>query len=341
MNTKSAEEVRDLSEERDSLPADVQNDAPSNDSPQSARSKNKTALAGEKSLAGEGSLADTEIFADEEPLSDGDELADRENPTYHLEIFEGPLDLLLALIAKNKVNIYDIPISDILEQYMDYIRKMELFNMEVASEFIVMASRLMLIKSRMLLPVQKDEEDPRQELVDMLLEYRRAKETADVLHTRELTYWGRYEKPPEEIDFVPEYRLTHDIELLREALRRVLARGDEPDEDLFFEAEENLGRHMAATRQVSVGEKILHVLKRLVRKDKMRLDSFFEDVTQRGEVVATFLALLELIKGKRVHIAYYSDDYADCEVILDRNGEETDVDAQDDRQSTDAEPALA
>ncbi len=267
--------------------------------------------------------AEADANALESSEFDSDDLgSDEENPTYHLEMFEGPLDLLLALIAKNKVNIYDIPISDILEQYMDYIRQMELFNMEVASEFIVMAARLMLIKSRMLLPNQKEEEeDPRRELVDMLLEYRRAKETADVLHTRELTYWGRYETPPEEIDFVPEYRLTHDISLLYDALRRALARNDEPEEDPFFEAEENLGRHMAATRQVSVGEKIVHVLKRLVRKDKMRLDSFFEDVTERGEVVATFLALLELIKGRRVHIAYYSDDYADCDVILDRDGE--------------------
>lgn len=278
--------------------------------------------------------ADADANALEPSEFDSDDLgADEENPTYHLEIFEGPLDLLLALIAKNKVNIYDIPISDILEQYMDYIRQMELFNMEVASEFIVMAARLMLIKSRMLLPIQKEEEeDPRRELVDMLLEYRRAKETADVLHTRELTYWGRYETPPEEIDFVPEYRLTHDISLLYDALRRALARNDEPDEDPFFEAEENLGRHMAATRQVSVGEKIVHVLKRLVRKDKMRLDSFFEDVTERGEVVATFLALLELIKGRRVHIAYYSDDYADCDVILDRDGD-------NDNNDRDGEPA--
>lgn len=257
-----------------------------------------------------------------EAIEEFEELED-DSPTFHLEIFEGPLDLLLTLIARNKVNIYDIPITLILEQYMEYIHDMELFNMEVASSFIVMAARLMLIKSRMLLPIQKDEEDPRQELVDMLLEYRRAKKTAEVLHDRELTYWGRYEKPPEKIEVDPEYTLTHDVEILKEALRRVLARSEEFEDNSLFEIEENIGRHLTATRQVSVGEKILHVLKRLVKKEKIRLSSFFDEVRTRDEVVATFLALLELVKGRRVHIDYYSDDYADCDIILNRHTEES------------------
>lgn len=197
--------------------------------------------------------------------------------------------------------------------------------MEVASSFIVMAARLMLIKSRMLLPVQQDEEDPRQELVDMLLEYQRAKKTAEVLHDRELTYWGRYEKPPEQIEVDPEYTLTHDVAILKEALRRIFARNEEPDDTALFEMQENIGRHLTATRQVSVGEKILHVLKRLVRKDKIRLVNFFDETKSRDEIVATFLALLELIKGRRVHIAYYSEDYADCDIVLDRDNTEESV----------------
>lgn len=126
--------------------------------------------------------------------------------TFHLEIFDGPLDLLLALIAKNKVNIYDIPIALILDQYMEYIHQMDLFNLEVASEFIVMAAQLMVIKSRLLLPKpeNEDEEDPRQELVDLLLEYKRAKQTAEVLHELEFTYGGRFEKPwPSELPEEP------------------------------------------------------------------------------------------------------------------------------------------
>ena len=269
-------------------------------------------------------MTESVVLAPEEtePALTEEMLETEENPTFHLEIFEGPLDLLLTLIARNKVNIYDIPITLILEQYMEYIHSMELFNMEVASSFIVMAARLMLIKSRMLLPVTQEEEDPRQELVDMLLEYQRAKKTAEVLHDRELTYWGRYEKPPEEIEADPEYTLTHDVEILREALRRILARNEEPDDMALFEMQENIGRHLTATRQVSVGEKILHVLKRLVKKEKVRLVHLFDDTHSRDEIVATFLALLELIKGRRVHIDYYSEDYADCDIVLDREDAE-------------------
>lgn len=252
-----------------------------------------------------------------------------ESPRYKLEIFEGPLDLLMSLIAKNKINIYDIPISVILEQYMEYIHQMELFNMEIASSFIVMASRLMLIKSRLLLPVQNDdEEDPRQELVDMLLEYQRAKKTADVLHDREFTYNGRYEKPSEEIEFDPEYKLTHDVEILREALLRALARAEEEDIGAI-EMEQNIERHLRATNQVSVSEKITHVLRKLEKKQKARLDSFFDEVKSRDEVVATFLALLELIKGRKIKIAYYSDDFSDCDIVMgDGDDEEFDIFAQ-------------
>ena len=139
-----------------------------------------------------------------------------ETISYKLPDFEGPLDLLLFLVQKNKLNIYDIPIALILDQYMDYLHTMEMFNMEIASDFIVMASQLMVIKSRMLLPKIEDEEDPRQELVDMLLEYQRAKQAAEILHDRELTYSGRYEKPPEEVKNInkTEYKLTHDIRIL-------------------------------------------------------------------------------------------------------------------------------
>ena len=146
---------------------------------------------GVRALERSGAAEVSEDSEASEAIEELEELED-DSPTFHLEIFEGPLDLLLTLIARNKVNIYDIPITLILEQYMEYIHDMELFNMEVASSFIVMAARLMLIKSRMLLPIQKDEEDPRRELVDMLLEYQRAKKTAEDLHDRELTYWGLY-----------------------------------------------------------------------------------------------------------------------------------------------------
>ena len=113
---------------------------------------------------------------------------------FTLEIYEGPLDLLLALIAKNKINIYDIPISLIFEQYMEYIEKLAELDMEVAGEFLEMASRLMLIKSRMLLPKPEnteEAEDPRAELAQMLIEYQRAKRAAEGLAHLYSTFSGR------------------------------------------------------------------------------------------------------------------------------------------------------
>ena len=106
--------------------------------------------------------------------------------TFHLEVFDGPLDLLLHLLSKNKVEIKDIPIASILDQYLEYIRQMKEFDLEVASEFITMAAQLMFIKSKMLLPVYEDEneEDPRASLVEALLEYQRIKEAGSVLSLR-------------------------------------------------------------------------------------------------------------------------------------------------------------
>ena len=106
--------------------------------------------------------------------------------TFHLEVFDGPLDLLLHLLSKNKVEIKDIPIASILDQYLEYIRQMKEFDLEVASEFITMAAQLMYIKSKMLLPVYEDEnqEDPRAALVEALMEYQRIKEAGSVLSLR-------------------------------------------------------------------------------------------------------------------------------------------------------------
>lgn len=240
--------------------------------------------------------------------------------SFKLEIFEGPLELLLSLITKNKVNIYDIPIALILEQYMEYLHTMELFNMEIASEFIVMASQLMVIKSRMLLPkLKEDEEDPRQELVDMLLEYQRAKQTAVVLHDREATFGGRFEKPPEKIQNQgkSEYKLTHDIKLLQEAYARVYQRRLE-----YLEARENterLDNLIKTTRHVGVNERILHVMKLLVKCKECSFAGLFEKAQSRSEIVATFLAVLELIKGRRIAVDNLSENGEDCTITLIRD----------------------
>ncbi len=250
------------------------------------------------------------------------DLYETDEPMYKLEIFEGPLELLLSLIAKNKVSIYDIPIALILDQYMEYLHKMEQFDMEIASEFIVMASQLMVIKSRMLLPRNnEDEDDPRQELVDMLLEYQRAKQTAVVLHEREFSYSGRYEKPPEQLEDMKkeEYKLHHDISLLQDAYLRVYARKIE-----LMEANENtqkLDNLIRTTRHVSVNERILHVMKILVRNGNCDFAGLFENAESRSEIVATFLAVLELIKGRRIVVEQISQDNTDCRLVLVRDKE--------------------
>ncbi len=238
------------------------------------------------------------------------------------EVFEGPLDLLLALIAKNKVSIYDIPIQLIFEQYMDYITKMEMFNMEIASSFIVMAAQLMVIKSRMLLPPKEDdEEDPRQELVDMLLEYQRAKETATELHDRELTYMGRFEKPASKIESEPEYSLSHDIEVLREAFVRAFSKKFAYEQ--LAPLEEPIGELITATRQISVTEKIQSVVSVLKSVKRTTLNSVFLSSETKHELVATFLALLELIKGRRIKVIYLSEeDYSDCDIEYNEEAED-------------------
>ena len=147
--------------------------------------------------------------------------------TFHLEVFDGPLDLLLHLLSKNKVEIKDIPIAVILEQYLEYIRQMQEFDLEVASEFITMAAQLMYIKSKMLLPVYEDdnEEDPRAGLVEALLEYQRIKEAGSALSLRaqigrDIFVKGQEQLEKEKSPFVGSY----SYEVLTRALEDILQR---------------------------------------------------------------------------------------------------------------------
>ena len=181
----------------------------------------------------------------------------------------------------------------------------------------------MVIKSRLLLPKADElEEDPRKELVDLLLEYKRAKQAAEILHDLEFTYAGRFEKPPTvlEEDIDKEYKLTHELELLTRAYRRVYERNLER-----IEAQNNtekLDNLIRSTRQVSVNEKILHVMKKLAKKGNCDFAGLFEHAESRNEIVATFLAVLELIKGRRIKVENISEDCTECNLILMRNKKE-------------------
>jgi segregation and condensation protein A len=214
-----------------------------------------------------------------------------------LEIFEGPLDLLLHLIKKNEVSIIDIPIATITEQYLATLEVMQTFNLDVAGEFLVMAATLIHIKSRMLLPMADDEDDeeegtdPREELVRRLLEYQRFKDAADQLERRELLtrdVFVRSVAPAEEIP-APGFREVSVFELLT-ALKRVL---DRLPKDVV---------HEVMLEKITMREKMTLLLDHLRTQGKILFDSLFAEVTTRMEVVVTFLAMLELVKVRAIRI---------------------------------------
>lgn len=214
-----------------------------------------------------------------------------------LEIFEGPLDLLLHLIKKNEVSITDIPIATITEQYLSTIELMQSLNLDVAGEFLVMAATLIHIKSRMLLPPgeEEDEEeeggDPREELARRLLEYQRFKEAAGELEKREVLKRDVFVRPSE-VPAEVEAGGFEGVSLfdLISALRHVLERF--PEERI----------HEVTLERITVREKMNFLLDDLHRRGKVVFQSLFEAAASRLEVVVTFLAMLELVKIRAIRI---------------------------------------
>ncbi len=214
--------------------------------------------------------------------------------TYKLEAFEGPLELLLSLINKNKMDINDIQISVICDQYMAYIEEAQRMDMDLAAEFIVMASELMLIKSRMLLPkLQEDEEDPRAWLSEALLIYKKAKEAAAAMLPMYAEHSGRMIKDEDEIPPDKELPSGMDPELLSKALSIMMRR---------LEAQENVQsthiKPLVRARVVSVEERIGIIVGSLKSKRRRTLLEILDDASDRSELIASFLALLELIKSR-------------------------------------------
>lgn len=238
---------------------------------------------------------------------------------YKLEVFEGPLDLLLRLIIKNKVSIYDIPIVLIFEQYMQYIDKMQAVDMEVTGEFISMAAELMLIKSKMLLPkiVETTEEDPRARLAAALIEYKRMKESAILLSEHYALYGGRIVKEPEIID--EEIILDkHDIKLLQNAFRIIMRRNTEFSE-LTVKPEKTIG-NLLSYHTVSIAGRIYGIMRHLYKNGDTSFKYIILTSLSRSEIIATFMALLELLSSQRIIISDESED-ADKDFILHLNKE--------------------
>lgn len=225
---------------------------------------------------------------------------------YRLDNFEGPLDLLLNLVAKNKIDIYDIPIAELLEQYMEQIDLMREADMDVASEFLEMAARLVYIKTASLLPRQEDEEDPRMELTGLLLEYQQCKAAAEKL--REMAAFNTVTRPPEELpaDFI--YKRLHDPRELGQALRAAWGKGKSlmPPKPESFSA-------LVSARIVSVASQTVYVLRTLWKRGSIAYRALFAEKEERSARVAVFLALLELVKNRRVRVEGEGDL---CEVRL-------------------------
>ncbi len=236
---------------------------------------------------------------------------------YKLDVFEGPLDLLLRLIVKNKVNIYDIPIALIFEQYMQHIDRMQKLDMDVTGDFIAMAAELMLIKSRMLIPkTGEPEEDPRTNLVYVLEEYKRIKEITISFSQQYDLYGGRFIKEP---DFIEKEMIlgSYDISLLRSAFYKILRRNMEYNENTV--KPEKVIDHLLSYRAVSITGRIYGIIRHLYKNGDTSFRYFMYNSDSRSEIIATFMALLELLNVQRIIII--SDDDTESDFILHLNKE--------------------
>jgi segregation and condensation protein A len=210
-----------------------------------------------------------------------------------LPIFEGPFDLLLHLIKKEEINIYDIPIAKITKQYLEYLSLMEALDLDIASEFLVIAALLLSIKSRMLLPKsitegeEEIEEDPRLELTKRLIEYKKYKEAASKLAQRLSFYQEIYTRPPE-LEKEEAELVECDVFELIKALQKIL--------------KEKEGRIEILLDDTSVEEKMEYLQKLLETQKKICFFSLFKDTKKKMEVIITFLALLELIRLKKAYV---------------------------------------
>ncbi|MCQ2514421.1 MAG: segregation/condensation protein A [Ruminococcus sp.] len=215
---------------------------------------------------------------------------------YKLPVFEGPLDLLLTLIAKNKIDIYDIQISELLEQYMKQINLMQENQMDIASDFLTMASRLVHIKSVMLLPKYEEEaEELKKELTGQLIEYAVCREVAAKLG--KIYDFDTFERSASNIGYDMTYTRIHPSEDIVKAYISAVGRGKQklpPAEDAFS--------GIVTHKIVSVNSKIIHLMRRLWHGKKLEYHEIFEVCEGRSDLVATFLATLELVKGKRIRI---------------------------------------
>jgi segregation and condensation protein A len=233
-----------------------------------------------------------------------------------LEIFEGPLDLLLHLIKKDEIDIYDIPIAGITEQYLGYLDFMKLLDLNIAGEFLVMAATLIHIKSKMLLPQPEideeapEEEDPREELVKRLLEYKKFKEAATELSnraTRQRDFFGRKLTPTtSNLKMGQDEYFEANLFDLISAFTKVMK---EVPKQLFYEVIKD---------EFTVEEKMHDIFHMLVKRPRIHFNELFRKLNNKAELITTFLAILELIRLKEVSVKQ-SKVFGD--IVLEKNTE--------------------
>ena len=224
-------------------------------------------------------------------------MAGQEEYKVQLEVFEGPLDLLLYLIKRDELDIYDIPIERITQQYMQYLDLMKMLDLGIAGEFLVMAATLMMIKSRLLLPVEErpeleaEEDDPRWDLVRQLVEYKKFKDAADHLEELALRREDVFIREGEHVELGPDPEVSlHDVSIfdLISAFNEALKKAKKEDLAEIF------------TDRYTVAEKVDFLSGLLKREKRARLSSLFAGMQHRYEMVCTFLAILELIRLKQM-----------------------------------------
>ncbi len=229
--------------------------------------------------------------------------------SYKIEDFEGPLDLLLQLIARNKLNIYDIQLSVLIEQYLEQMNAFRAEEMEISSEFLEMASRLIYMKTVSLLPRHDEIVRLKEELTGELLEYQLCREMAQKLSNMTAGF-DRFVRVPAEYDFDKTYELVHESDVMYEAYLAAVGRGKRhlpPNVTPFTK--------IVAKKIVSVSTKIVFVIRNLIGGGSKRLSSLYKTARSRSELVATFLAVLELCKANRVEISGDGAETAEIKII--------------------------
>ena len=219
-----------------------------------------------------------------------------DNLTYKIEVFEGPMDLLLHLISKHKLNINDIPIVELVNQYLDYVRQMEEADFDVAGDFLEMAARLIYIKTVSLLPRHEEAEVLKKELTGELIEYRDCKLMAEKL-SNQTDGFGRFVRQPQGEWVNYDYERFHEPDELLDAYVNVAGKAQRrlpPPIDSF--------KIIVAKKFVNVASKVRTVMRKLWSGKKVSFLNLFDGAKSKSDIVATFLAVLELTKTKRITV---------------------------------------